>query len=339
MKAALRPVTIRDVARQANVSVASVSRALNGGDSVTETTRQRIIGVAQALNYVPHTGARSLSTRRTDTIGIVLPELHGEFFSEIIRGADQAARERGLHLLVSSSHGDPAEATAAIRSMRGRVDGLMILSPHVDRAVLAGSLTDQQPTVLINTPVEDRRYPSLRVDNRGGAQAVVRHLIGLGRRSIVHIAGPDGNIESAARRLGYLDALAAARLEPWILEGDFSGESGERAGRALAEADAPPDAVFAANDMMAVFCIRAMQAAGLHCPADVAVAGFDDIPLSRLVTPTLTTARVRITDLGRRALERLVEVIDRTGVENAPEIIQPELVVRASSTAQQAAAS
>ena len=331
MKAAVRPVTIRDVARQANVSVASVSRALNGVDSVTETTRQRIIAVAQALNYVPHSGARSLSRRRTDTIGIVLPEVHGEFFSEIIRGADVAARERGLHLLVSSSHGDPAEASAAIRAMRGRVDGMLIMSPHVDRAVLAGSLADQQPTVLMNTPVDDGRYPSIVVDNRGGAYAVVRHLMALGRRRIAHVAGPDGNIDSAERRRGYLDALAAEGMQPCVLEGDFSGEAGERAGRELAEAADPPDAVFAANDMMAVFCIRALQAAGLRCPEDVAVAGFDDIPLARLVTPTLTTARVRITDLGRRALERLVESIEHPEAETAPEIIRPELVVRESS--------
>ena len=128
----LRPVTIRDVAREAGVSVASASRSLNGLANVREATRDRVLGAARRLRYVPHTAARMLSTRRSDTIGVMLPDLHGEFFSEIIRGADQAARARGLHLLVSTSHGDAAEAAAAMRSMRGRVDGLLLMSPHVN---------------------------------------------------------------------------------------------------------------------------------------------------------------------------------------------------------------
>ena len=303
MKAALRPITIRDVARHANVSVASVSRALNGGDSVTETTRQRIIGVAEALNYVPHTGARSLSTRRTDTIGIVLPELHGEFFSEIIRGADQAARERGLHLLVSSSHGDPAEASAAIRSMRGRVDGLMILSPHVDRAVLAGSLADQQPTVLINTPVEDRRYPSIRVDNRAAprrSSALVGSAVGAS-----HIADRTAT-SKASPAVAATSTPSAAGLEPWIVRATSRAKRGARRARVGRRPAAGRG-------------VRGQRHDGrlLH-PGD---AGAGCAARRRGVAASTTSrsppghadadhgAR-RITDLGRRALERLVEAID-----------------------------
>src|SRR3954470_21034136 len=133
----------------ANVSVASVSRALNGLGGVTAETQKRIRDVAARLRYVPHSAARSLITRRTQTIGALLPDLFGEFFSELIRGIDLAARARGLHLLVSSSHGDAEEAATALRAMQGRVDGMLVMSPHVDGAFLHRNLADAVPAVLI----------------------------------------------------------------------------------------------------------------------------------------------------------------------------------------------
>lgn len=327
-----RPATIRDVAREAKVSIASASRAINGLDSVTKTTSERVLNAARILKYVPHSGARSLITRRTDLIGVVLPELHGEFFSEIIRGVDAAARDRGLHLLVSNSHGDPAEAAAAVRSMRGRVDGLLIMSPHLDGDLLADNLTGDLPTVLMNTPVE-AGYFAFQVDNHAGAFAVVRHLVEQGRRRVVHISGPGGNFETLERRRGYLEALEkhAPGVEPRVFEGDFSEESGHRVGVLLAAGAVRPDAVFAANDMMAVGCMHALQEAGVRLPREIAVAGFDDIPLARLVRPSLTTARVRIADLGSRALERLVAAIEDPRATTYSETVRPELVVRDST--------
>lgn len=132
-------VTIKDVAREAKVSVATVSRALNGHDNVAETVRRHVVETADRLRYQPHAAARSLSSRRTQTIGVVLPDLYGEFFSELIRGIDQIARARRQHLLVSSYHGHPEEQGEALRAMRGRVDGLLVLSPYADRP---GFLTD-----------------------------------------------------------------------------------------------------------------------------------------------------------------------------------------------------
>src|SRR5579863_6176039 len=158
-------VTIRDVAREARVSVASVSRALNGHASVTDETRQRITGVAARLRYVPHSAARSLITRRTQTIGALLPDLYGEFFSELIRGIDLAARARVLHLLGSSSHGNALEAAAALRSMQGRVDGMLILSPHVDAAFMRANQPEALPAVLLDSPLISTQYPVLNIDN------------------------------------------------------------------------------------------------------------------------------------------------------------------------------
>ena len=171
-------VTIKDVARVAEVSVASVSRALNDQPgSMTAATRKRILAAVKKLRYTPHSAARSLITRRTQTIGALLPDLHGEFFSELIRGIDLAARARGLHLLVSSSHGDASEAAAALRAMQGRVDGLLLMSPHLDASLLRRNLHGDLPMVLMNTALKRARCAVLNIDNYGGAYAMVQHLI------------------------------------------------------------------------------------------------------------------------------------------------------------------
>jgi len=326
-------VTIRDVARAARVSLATVSRALNGSPSVAEKTRQRIAAVAARLGYVPHEGARSLSNRRTQCIGAVLPDLHGEFFSELIRGIDRAARSHGLHLLLSCSHGDVDELAAAIRAMRGRVDGMLVMSPYVDQHVLERNLQPTMPTVLINSAGGGERCSALVVDNYGGAQVMTRHLAGRGYRRIAMIAGPEANFDARERLAGYVDTLREMLPEasPQVLRGDFSEESGYRAGRRLLSMAERPDAVFAANDMMAIGCLFALTEGGLRVPQDIAIAGFDDIPIARYVSPPLTTVRVRIAELGELALERLALAIGDEGRdENITQTLRTELVVRSS---------
>jgi LacI family transcriptional regulator len=142
--------TIRDVAREAGVSVATVSRVFNNSGPVREDTRRRIDDVARRLRYIPNSAARTLSTRRTQTVGVVLPDLYGEFFSEVIRGIDQVVQESGWHLLVSSSHNERAEIEAALRAMRGRVDGLIVMSPDLDATTLSRNLPESLPVVLLN---------------------------------------------------------------------------------------------------------------------------------------------------------------------------------------------
>src|SRR5258705_7068475 len=272
-------VTIKDIAKAARVSIATVSRALNDSDSVTKETRHHVRAVAARLGYIPHEGARSLSSRRTQCVGAVLPDLHGEFFSELIRGIDRVARTHGLHLLLSCSHGDVAEVTAALRAMRGRVDGLLVMSPHVDSELLGKNLHPTMPTVLMNTRDGADRYSSLVVDNYGGACAMVRHLVGRGHRRIAMIAGPEGNFDARERLAGFRDTLA--ELLPGTpaqtMRGDFSEESGYRAGRQLLSMSERPEAIFAANDMMAIGCLFALYEGGLAVPDDIAVAGFDDV--------------------------------------------------------------
>lgn len=329
-------VTIKDVARAANVSVATVSRALNGHDNVAEAVRLRVIRVASELRYSPHAAARSLSSRRTHTIGVVLPDLYGEFFSELMRGVDQVARERGFHLLVSSYHGNPEEQGAALRAMRGRVDGLLLMSPYIgDMAHLTDNLSPSQPTVLMNTHLPDAGLAALSVDNYGGAVAMVRHLVESGFQRIAFIAGPEDNFDARERRRGYVDALAEhlPGAQPWILPGDFNEASGHVAGLDLIAAAQQPDAVFAANDMMALGCLSALKQAGIQVPQQIALAGFDDIPLSRYVQPSLTTVRVNIAKLGGQAMSALSDAIGTEATPASSLSLSPELIVRESTSA------
>jgi LacI family transcriptional regulator len=325
--------TIKDVAREAGVSVASVSRALNGGNGVTEANGQRIREVATRLSYVPHAAARSLITRRTHTIGALLPDLHGEFFTELIRGIDLAARARGLHLLVSSSHEGADEAAAALRAMQGRVDGMLILSSRVDAAFLRANLPASVPAVLLNSAVKSKSYAVLNVDNYGGAYAMVQHLLAAGHAGVSFISGPPGNFDAQQRELGYREAMAkhAPHAPLDVIVGDFTEDAGYRAGHQLVARQPRPQAVFAANDMMAVGCLYAFKDAGLVVPRDIALAGFDDIPIARYVTPSLSTVRVRIADLGRSALEHLAERLESPDQPStSAQTLGCEIVVRES---------
>ena len=329
-------VTIRDVAREARVSVASVSRALNGHAHVTEQTRARIVEVARRLRYVPHGAARSLIMRRTHTIGALLPDFHGEFYSELLCGIDRAARARGLHLLVSSSLGGRAEAAAALRAMAGRVDGMLILSAHVDTEFLRTNLSATTPAVLLNS-AKSRQYPVVAIDNVGGTRAMVRHLVSLGHRDIAMIAGPVENFDAQQREQGFRAEMAASAsvADPVVVRGDFTEETGYSAGCELARRKPRPQAIFAANDMMAVGCLCALADAGLRVPHDIALVGFDDIPLARYLTPPLTTVRQQIVELGRCALEQLVACIEKPTALARTQTLDCEVVVRASCGAKQ----
>src|SRR5439155_2489480 len=209
-------VTIKDVAAQAGVSVATISRVLNGKGPVRETTSRRVMETCQAMRFTPHGIARSLSLRRTHTIGLLLPDLHGEFFSEVIRGIDAAARRTGYHLLVSGFHSDRQEMAAVFRAVRGRVDGLIVMSPDREAAALCAHLPPGFPVVLLNSVAGS--VHAITIDNYGGAQAMVRHLRSLGHDRIAFVKGPEQNADAAERLRGYREAVSDA-LE---FDGDFS---------------------------------------------------------------------------------------------------------------------
>ena len=305
-----RSVTIKDVARAAGVSVATVSRVCNGEPRISNATRTVVESAVRKLGYVPNVAARSLITSRTNAIGVLLPDVYGEVFSEIIRGIDSTARERGYHLLVSSSHAERVEVRAALRSMRGRVDGLIVMSPEEETASEVHDLPASLPIVLLNRPGD--RLPSITVENFEGSRAMVRHLTSLGHRRIAIITGPSRNQDAVERLRGYRAALSDAGIEldaSLELPGDFTEASGYSAARTAAAWSSRPTAVFAANDSMAIGALSAFREQTVRVPADVAVAGFDDIRIARYMNPPLSSVHVDIASLGARAAAILLELV------------------------------
>lgn len=331
-------VTIKDVARTAGVSVATVSRVSNDSHRVREGTRTRVQEVARRLGYTPHAAARSLSTRRTHTIGVLLPDLYGEFFSEIIRGIDQTARAQGYHLLLASARNDGDAFQAALHAMRGRVDALIVMAPELDGDVRQWLLPERLPVMLLNGAPSDAPFGSLAIANYDGVLAMVRHLAGLGHRRIAIIRGAAGNFDAAERLRGYRAALSEARLaaDPSLeFPGDFSEAAGHAAAQRILALAHRPTAVFAANDCMAIGAMSAFRDAGLRVPEDIALGGFDDIPMARYVDPALTSVHVDICALGERAAAGLLAAL-REPADRHPrrETLPTTLVVRRSCGAQ-----
>lgn len=329
-------ITIREVARRAGVSVATVSRTLNNSPLVDHATSDHVRSVAQRLRYVPNASARSLSMRRTETIGLILPDMHGEFFSEIIRGADAVVRQSHYHLLVSSTHSNREELEATMSKLHGRTDGLIIMSPHLESETLLHHAMTSLPVVLIGPSVEASGIDVIRVDNEGGAFLVGKHLLDQGHRRFAIVRGPKGNLDAAERFTGFLKAVTEAGCvlkNDCIVDGDFTSTGGfEAASRILALAQ-HPTAVFALNDEMAIGLLRHFHERGIQVPGDIAVAGFDDVQMSSLMHPALTTVHVDISELGALAAKRVLSLRNSklNSVPHTTVVLPAHLVVRQST--------
>jgi LacI family transcriptional regulator len=327
-------VTIRDVARAAGVSIATVSRVFNGSSRVSSESSRRVRAAAKRLDYWPHSGARSLTTARTQALGVLLPDLFGEFFSEVIRGIDHTARSHMLQILVSSSHADTEQLVAAARSLSGRIDGLIAMVP--DKGSVAGiqSIARRFPVVLLSPRLQVHGCSSVSIANHAGASALVRHLLELGHRRIAILKGPLGNVDAEERLRGYRDTLRAAGVEPepgLEFQGDFTEASGYRAGSAILRLQPRPAAVFAANDYMAIGLLCALRDAGIEVPHQMAVTGFDDIAIARYLNPPLTTVHVDTYEMGVRAARSLIDILGAPDGDGHSRIELPAgLVVRTS---------
>jgi len=329
-------VTIRDVAAAADVSATTVSRVFNHSELVNTKTQEHVRAVANQMGYRPNATARSLSQGRTQAIGVILPAPHGEFFSEIIRGIDEVAHEAEHHLLISSVHYSVSESEIALDTLRGRVDGLVIMTTHVEAQteVLVETELDV-PVVFMNSAMAESPYDSFEIENEVGARAATQHLIDRGYRRIGIILGPTVSHDVRARVRGYRAALSEAGIDPDdqpVIEGDFTQKSGYAAGQQILDLAPRPDAFFACNDYMAIGAMAALQEEGVHIPDDLAIAGFDDIPSARYSTPSLTTVRVPVYDLGRRAAERLLEIIRCPDASTLRHQTLPSELVARSST-------
>lgn len=302
------------IAALAGVSIATVSRALNNSGPVKEATRARILQLAGEYQYKPNPIARSLSTQQSDTIGLILPEMADEFFMDLIRGIDEEAYRAKRYLLVSSFHAQRNIAETLFEFMgSGRVDGVILMAPEGQEGLLDTLRRSRRPLVLLNPPQNAGEFVHFKINNFQGAFAMVDHLFGHGYRQIGMITGPHGNSDAEERLAGAQAAHEQHGLElarSSVIPGDFSATSGYYAFMRLMSQVHKPEAIFAANDMMAMGAYQAARSLNLRIPQDVALAGFDDIFLSQLLTPRLTTVHVPIVELGSKAVRYLLQMID-----------------------------
>jgi LacI family transcriptional regulator len=326
-------ITIRDVAREAGVSVSTVSRVLNDKDDVAPETYERVQDVIQRLAYTSSLAARSMRSRRTNVIGLIVPDVADSFSIQVMKGANQAIFELDYDLIIYTS-GSIKKRSAAEREqyfvslLNGSVtDGVIIVTPA------AKSFSTAAPVVTIDPNNECPECFMITAMNHTGAMAAMEHLIGLGHRRIGFIGGrPD--LQCAQQRLqGYQDALRQAKIpvdQDLIVDGDFTTETGRLCARELLSLSNPPTAIFAANDQSAIGTIETAREMGLRVPEDLSVIGFDNIPEAAYFNPALTTVDQFIREMGRVATEKLIGLIQGQSLESELHKMPTQLVVRDS---------
>ncbi|MGH3285545.1 MAG: LacI family DNA-binding transcriptional regulator [Streptosporangiaceae bacterium] len=335
-----RPATLRDVAAAARVHPATASRALNPETRilVSEDTARRVTAAAAKLGYRPNPVARSLRTRRSHTIGVLIPDLNNPLFPPIVRGLEDKLAAAGYVALIGNTDADAGRERLIFEQMRARhVDGFVLATATLHDRLLAEAAAADLPVVLMNRLSQDYSFPSVSVDNEQGARMAISHLARLGHTRIAHIAGPQEASTGVSRLRGFREGMATHGLEVdedlVAYAARYTVEEGTRCARELLAVQGGFTAVAAANDMLAVGCYAALDEVGLQCPDDISVIGFNDMPFIDRLRPPLTTVRFPHYQLGTEAAQLLLE---RIGQREAPVKIlylAPELVVRKSVAA------
>jgi LacI family transcriptional regulator, galactose operon repressor len=331
------------VAKLSGVSVATVSRVFNGYADVSEATRQRVMATAKRLDYAPSAAARTLVKQRSQLIGVILytgqehPDIQHPFFQEVLVGLKHGIGALGYDLLLfateqpGSNRGVPHSYLR--RARHHRVDGVVLMGVEGDDPEVQKLLASATPMMGVDLEVAGPRASYVTSDNVTGARLAVRHLHALGHTRIATVSGPPTHKAGGDRLVGYRAELQARGLEipaGYEQEGDWYAETGESSMHALLRLAAPPTAVFVASDMMAVGAIKAIRDAGLRCPQDVAIVGFDDSALASLLSPSLTTVRQEAPEMGIAAGRSLIEMIENPQVIAPVRVMPVELVVRES---------
>jgi len=329
---ARRPAAMSDVGRLAGVSHQTVSRVINGSPNVRPETRQRVITAMRELGYRPNSVARALATGRTKMLGVVGFDttLYGP--ASTLFGIERAAHEAGYFMIVASLKALNRSSVmyAVERLLIQGVDGILVIAPHQEVADALRHAPIDIPLVAVEAGPVDI-LPVVAVDQFAGAVSATQHLLDLGHRTVWHISGPSQWLEARERVLGWRTTLEAAGVDPPPpLVGDWSARAGYDLGRRLTQ-DPSVTAIFAGNDQMALGVLRAMHEAGREIPGEVSLVGFDDVPEAPYFTPPLTTVRQDFIEVGSRSLRLLVRTIEAGGRVAAGSLVEPELIVRAST--------
>jgi len=328
-------VTMADVAREAGVSLMTVSRVINHKDDVSATTRQHVLEVIELLGYRPSGIARGLATQRTGTLGLVVLDVANPFFADVARGAEEQAYVEGYNVFLCNTDEDPQRELAVLQSLEEkRVDGVVLCSSRLDSRELYAALARHPAVVLVNRRLEDDGVSTVLVDDVAGGQAATQHLLQAGHRAVGFLAGPPASHSGRERAKGYRAALADAGLPynpAWVQPCSPVVQSGYEAAQGLLTAHPELTALFCYNDLVAVGALRACADLGRRVPDDLAIVGFDDISLAALVTPPLTTCCVARYELGTQAMQLLLDQIGGC-LDGCEEIVlHPELIIRASA--------
>ncbi len=328
-----KPATIEDVAKLAGVSIATVSRAIRNPEKVAESTRKKVTTAIARTGYTANAMAQNLRMRRSKMVLVLAPSIADPNFPGILIGLEKVANARGYGVLIGNTDGAiPLEETYMRFLSTGMADGLILLTGHVPVAGQPGSPNSLPATVTVGRPVEATTLPYVGVDDVAASKMATEYLVSLGHRRIAYISGGPGDVLSDLRHQGYLNGLAecAAPLQDWRLEGDGSSESGRAAVERLFIKDTLPTAFFCFNDNTAIGVIAALRLRGYRVPQDFSVIGFDDIPFASNITPALTTIRQPRSQIGERAMDRLLDRLEATPTATDAELLHGDLVVRES---------
>ena len=335
-----RPATLRDVAAAAKVHPATASRALNPETRllVSEDTAKRVAAAAARLGYRPNPVARGLRTRRSYTVGVLIPDLNNPLFPPIVRGLEDKLADAGYVALIGNTDADPNRERLLFEQMRARhVDGFVLATATLHDQMLAAAAEAEMPVVLMNRLSQDYSFPSVSVDNEQGARMAVTHLARLGHTRIAHIAGPQEASTGVSRLRGFRDGMTQHGLavdDSLIAYATkYTVEEGTRCCRELLARRGTFTAIAAANDMLAVGCYAAFEEAAADCPDELSLVGFNDMPFIDRLRPPLTTVRFPHYQLGTEAAQLLLERIGGGAGPVKILYLAPELIVRGSTAA------
>ncbi|MDI3320872.1 LacI family DNA-binding transcriptional regulator [Pinibacter soli] len=334
-----REITIYDIARRLNVSAATVSRSLKDHHAISNATKKKVHAVAREMGYRSNSFARNLRRQQANTLGLIVPRLNSYVVSSIIAGMEKIANEFGYNIIISQSLGSAKKEISNIDMMfDSRVDGLLVSLAHDAKSMdhFNAFFNKHIPVVFFDRVCEDARSLNIVIDNYKSAYNITRHLIEQGCRRIMHIAGQSSTNIYAERCRGYKDALLHAGLyfdDNLLVVNDLTEKSGIEAGNQILQMTEKPDGVFVANDLCAIYCMQTLRAAGMKIPQEIAFAGFNNEPITKIVEPNLTTVNYPCYEMGEMAARCLIDHLSgaRT-VDNANTIIlRSEIIVRQSS--------